>query len=135
MAAKDKVLYVIIAGSREFDDYALLRDVCDRVLENKVADGYKITIISGHAKGADTLGEQYASERGYDIKIFPADWDKFGKRAGYLRNKKMAEIGNVLIAFFAIGAESKGTQNMVNIAKEKNLMVREIYERDFKEAV
>ena len=127
-----KEIYVIIAGSREFNDYELLKEVCDRALENKVRDGYKITIVSGHADGADSLGEKYAEERGYGLKIYEADWKRYGKRAGMLRNKKMAEIGNALIAFFADGADSKGTKNMVKVAKEKNLIIREIYERDFK---
>ena len=72
-----KEIYVIIAGSREFNNYELLTEVCDHILENKVRDGYKITIISGHADGADSLGEKYASQRGYDLKIFPAEWKKY----------------------------------------------------------
>lgn len=128
-----KEIYVIIAGSRKFNNYELLTEVCDHILENKVRDGYKITIISGHADGADSLGEKYASQRGYDLKIFPAEWEKYGKSAGFKRNEKMAKIGNALIAFFADGAESRGTKNMVKIAREKNLIVREVYERDFKE--
>jgi predicted Rossmann fold nucleotide-binding protein DprA/Smf involved in DNA uptake len=128
-----KEIYVIIAGSREFNNYELLKEVCDKALENRVSEGYKITIVSGHAKGADSLGEQYAKERGYDLKIYEAEWKRFGKRAGMLRNKKMAEIGIALIAFFAEGAESSGTKNMVKIAKEKNLIIREIYEKDFKD--
>jgi len=130
----DKEINVIIAGSREFNNYDLLKEVCDRALENRVRDGYKITIVSGHAKGADSLGERYAAERGYELKIFPPEWDKFGKRAGMLRNKKMAEISNALLAFFADGAPSVGTKNMVKIAREKNLIVREIYEREFRES-
>jgi predicted Rossmann fold nucleotide-binding protein DprA/Smf involved in DNA uptake len=128
----DKEINVIIAGSREFSNYELLKEVCDHVLENKIKDGYKITIISGHARGADLLGEQYATQKGFDLKIFPADWDKYGKKAGFKRNEKMAELGNALIAFFADGAESRGTKHMVKTAREKNLIVREIYERDFK---
>lgn len=127
-----KELNVIIAGSREFNNYDLLKAVCDKVLENRVKDGWNITIISGNAKGADSLGEKYAKEKGYSLKIFPADWKKYGNRAGFLRNNKMAEVGNALIAFFADGAESKGTENMVKIAREKHLLVREIYERDFR---
>ncbi len=130
----DKEIYVIIAGSREFKDYDLLKEVCDRVLENKVKDGYKIIIVSGNAKGADSLGERYAQEKGYEVKLYPAQWEKYGKKAGMVRNEKMADIGNALIAFFSDDpkAESRGTKNMVEIARKKNLIVREIYERDFK---
>ena len=129
----DKEIYVIIAGSREFSDYDLLKDVCNKVLENKVKEGYKIIIVSGHANGADSLGKRYAQEMGYETKIYPAQWKKYGKKAGFYRNEKMAEIGNALIAFFASGAESKGTKHMVEVARKKNLIVREIYERDFKD--
>ena len=129
----NKEIYVIIAGSREFSNYDLLRDVCDKALENKVAAGYKIVIVSGHANGADSLGEKYAQERGYELKIYEAEWQKLGKAAGHKRNAKMAEIGNALIAFFADGAKSPGTKNMVEQARKKNLIIREIYEKDFKD--
>jgi len=129
----DKEIYVIIAGSREFNNYELLKDVCDKALESKVAAGYKIVIVSGHADGADSLGERYAQEMGYELKIYEAEWKKYGRGAGYKRNAKMAEIGNALIAFFADGAKSSGTKNMVEQARKKNLIIREIYERDFKD--
>ena len=128
----DKEIYVIIAGSREFSNYELLEEACDHILENKIKDGYKITVLSGHARGADLLGERYATKKGFEIKTFPADWDRYGRKAGFKRNEKMAELGNALIAFFADGADSKGTKHMVKTAREKNLIVREVYERDFK---
>lgn len=117
---------VIIAGSREYSDYETLKDTCDYLLSEKANLGVKIIIISGHAKGADTLGEQYAQERGYDCEIYPAEWDKYGKSAGYKRNVTMAEHANACIAFFKSGAKNIGTQLMVNIAKEKGLEIREI---------
>ena len=122
----DKELNVIIAGSRNFNNYEVLKYVCDKLLERRLAEGYKITIISGHAKGADTLGELYAKERGFDVRIFEPDWKRYGKRAGGIRNGKMAEVGNALIAF-PLG-ESPGTRDMIKKATEKNLIVREITE-------
>lgn len=122
----DKELKVIIAGSRKFNDYEILRDFCDYLLANKVADGYKIIIISGHAQGADMLGERYAKERGYELIIMEANWTKYKKGAGRVRNNKMAEIGNALIAF-PIG-DSPGTRHMLEAARKNNLIVREIKE-------
>lgn len=122
----EKEIKVIIAGSREFNDYEILRDFCDYLLANKVAEGYKITIISGHARGADMLGEKYAKEKGYDLIVMKANWPKYKKNAGRIRNNKMAEIGNALIAF-PIG-ESPGTRHMIEVARKNNLMVREIKE-------
>lgn len=59
-----------------------------------------ITVVSGKARGADTLGEQYAKEHGYSIQYFPADWERYGKAAGYLRNTEMAKNADALVAFW-----------------------------------
>jgi hypothetical protein len=109
---------VIIAGGRDFSDYQLLVEKCDKYLANKT----NIEIVSGTAKGADSLGERYAKERGYSLKTFPADWAAFGKRAGYLRNEQMANYANALIAFW--DGESRGTKHMIDIATEKGLLVK-----------
>lgn len=110
-------LKVIIAGSRDFNDYKKLENILDKfnlLIKNK---GYEINqIISGTCKGADLLGERYAKENNIDIVRFPAKWNTYGKKAGYLRNLEMGEYGNILIAF-PIG-ESKGTYNMINIMKK-----------------
>lgn len=83
--------------------------------------GEEIVIISGHASGADTLGERYAQEKGFKIETYPADWDKYGKAAGPKRNEQMANIANALIAFW--DRKSKGTKSMINLAKKKGLQV------------
>ena len=111
---------VIVAGSRGFIDYILLRNSLDKLLCDKTSDG--IEIVSGTAKGADSLGEQYATEHGYSIKQFPADWDIYGKSAGYRRNKEMAEYADALVAFW--DGVSPGTKHMIDLAKEKNLKIR-----------
>ena len=122
---------VIICGSREFDDYDLLKEKCDLILSRKAADPTeKIVIVSGCARGADRLGEKYAEEKGYEVLRYPADWDRYGKSAGYRRNKQMAEVANACIAFFSSVAENKGTKNMVSLARNINLLVREVKEED-----
>jgi len=122
---------VIICGSREFDDYDLLKEKCDLILSRKAADQTeKIVIVSGCARGADRLGEKYAEEKGYEVLRYPADWDRYGKSAGYRRNKQMAEVANACIAFFSSVAENKGTKNMVSLARNMNLLVREVKEED-----
>jgi len=112
---------VIIAGSRQFNNYGLLSAKCDGILSQKRMT-HKIVIISGTARGADTLGEQYARERGYNLRQFPADWDQFGKSAGYRRNCQMAENADALIAFW--DGQSAGTRHMIEIARERNLAIR-----------
>lgn len=78
--------YLLIAGSRTFNNYELLKERCDFFLQNQKGH---IHIVSGGARGADTLAEQYARERGYQLHVFPADWNKYGNRAGYIRNEEM----------------------------------------------
>jgi len=86
-----------------------------------------ITIISGGAKGADTLAIQYAKERGYKLIVKNAEWDEFGKSAGYIRNKEMAELASLdskgaCVAF--IENNSRGTKHMIDLAKEYKLLLR-----------
>jgi hypothetical protein len=109
---------VIIAGTRRFDNYDLLKSRCDKYL----ADKEDIIIVSGCADGADALGEKYAKERGHLIKPFQAKWDELGKMAGPIRNKAMADYADALIAFW--DGNSRGTANMIEIAKKKGLPVR-----------
>lgn len=127
-------LRIIIAGTRTFENYTLLSEeinnYVDTLFEVKAIDqDTQITIISGGARGADRLGERYAKEKGYNLKIFPVDWNTYGKSAGYRRNAEMdkfaAEDKNgVLFAFW--DTESKGTKNMIDVAKRYNLDVMEI---------
>lgn len=112
---------VIIAGSRGFSNYRLLREQCNKFLRER-RKIRNIIIVSGHARGADTLGEKYAQDEGFDLEIYPAQWDKFGKRAGYRRNEQMAEVADALIAFW--DGSSRGTKHMIDIMNEKNLLVR-----------
>ena len=85
----------------------------------------KIRIVSGAARGADQLGEQYAKLVGYEVSKFPADWDGLGKRAGYVRNDEMAKYAmensnyGVLIAFW--DGKSKGTKHMIDLAEKNGL--------------
>jgi ABC-type enterochelin transport system substrate-binding protein len=113
-------LKVIIAGGRDFKNYELLKEKCQKILANQK----EVIIISGGANGADKLGEQYAQEYGHKVEKFLADWDKFGKSAGYIRNKEMADNADALIAFW--DGVSKGTKHMIDLAKEKELKIRVI---------
>ncbi len=100
---------VIIAGSREFTDYNLLKEKVDYMRTNGkfVID----EIVSGTARGADQLGEDYAANNDIPVKEFPADWNTHGKAAGHIRNKQMAEYADALIAVW--DGKSKGTKNMI----------------------
>lgn len=112
---------VIIAGSRGFSNYKLLREQCNKFLRDKRKTS-NIIVVSGHARGADTLGEKYAQDEGFALEIYPAQWKKLGKQAGYRRNEQMAEVADALIAFW--DGSSKGTKHMIDIMREKNQLVR-----------
>lgn len=121
---EDRPIYkIIIAGGRDFMDYNLLKEKVNKILQEKKVT-HKIVIISGCARGADTLGLCYASENAFDVEEYPAEWDKYGKKAGYMRNVEMAENADALIAFW--DGKSKGTKHMIDIATERNLPIRVI---------
>ena len=111
---------VIIAGGREFQDYALVKQKCDYYLQNKLQTD-TVIIVSGHATGADSLGERYASEKGLSVELHPADWAKHGRAAGPIRNEEMASVADALIAFW--DGQSRGTKNMIDTANAKGLKV------------
>ena len=117
-----EAMNIIIAGSRDFDDYRLLKKtVSDYIEENQVNNTQQIRIISGGAKGADRLGECYAFDNGYSVIRFQALWGVYGKSAGPRRNNEMAKFASesgsgTLIAFW--DGESRGTKNMIDTALE-----------------
>ena len=115
------MIKVIIAGTRDFNDYAFLKKNVDYFLQGINPNNEEIEIVSGNARGADKLGERYAKEHNLPVKLFPANWDKYGKRADYLRNQEMANYSDMLIAFW--DEKSKGTKHMIDIAKKQGLTV------------
>lgn len=110
---------VIIAGSRTIKDMnALLYAI-------KLCPFDITEVVCGMAYGPDTLGKQWAEERGIPVIECPAKWDIYGRSAGPIRNKEMAKIGDALVALY--DGESSGTRNMMyemNILNKPVLMVR-----------
>ena len=105
----------IIAGSRDMTP--TLEDV--RTLNKFLASISEV--VSGTARGADTFGENWAKAHKIPLKKFPAEWKKYGRAAGPIRNKQMVEYSDQLIAF--IYPNSRGTANMINQAKKLGLKV------------
>ena len=121
---------LIIAGSRNFSDYILLKVRCKKfIAANLTKPDEQVIIVSGAANGADKLGERFAAENSYSILRFPADWNKFGKSAGYRRNVEMAEKATHCIIFRVGGAKSKGSTHMYNIAKS-HFLITELVDTD-----
>ena len=109
---------IIVAGGRDFDDYQLLSKTLDEVLSPLEIHA---SIMSGGARGADALGEKYASEHNIPVDCFPANWRKHGRSAGFLRNKIMAANANALVAFW--DGTSPGTKHMIDTARSRGLAV------------
>lgn len=118
-----KVFYLIVAGGRDFNDYECAKAEIKRLCSGPLAD-YNVAIVSGMARGADALGVRFAREFNLPLHEFPADWDRYGKRAGYLRNEQMAEFAHGLLAFW--DGHSRGTKHMIDIAKAKGLSHRTV---------
>lgn len=117
------MIKVIIAGSRTFNN----QDVVVHYFMDHNIPRKDVEIISGSARGADRLGEQLANQYGLKLTIFPADWDKYGKPAGMIRNKEMAKYAvkdsekGILFAFW--DGKSHGTKGMIDIAQKCNMEV------------
>ena len=121
-----KEMRIIVAGGRDFDDYELLKHTLKKYLEElDIVDLSQIVIISGAARGADTLGEHFAYDYEIAVRRFPAKWDELGKRAGWVRNAEMAKYAaekhGVLFAFW--DGKSRGTKNMIDLANRYGLEV------------
>lgn len=110
---------VLVCGGRDFNNASVVEDVLNSIHEAK-----PITlIIQGEARGADRLGKLWAKGRGIPTLDCPANWELYGKSAGYIRNKYMAEMNPDIGVAFPGG---KGTANMVKIMRERNIEVIEV---------
>ena len=112
---------VIVAGSRTFNDSKMAFEKLDKLLKEKL-NTHRVVIVSGAARGADTLGEEWAAKNYIRLAQFPAKWDEHGKSAGYKRNMEMAKYADALVAFW--DKKSRGTKHMIDIMKELGKPVR-----------
>ena len=119
-------LSTIVAGDRNFTDYAFVEEC---LLEIQSEDWEFSEIVSGGARGVDFLGEQFAREHGIEVRVFEAQWERYGRGAGPIRNDEMAQHAQALVAFPSPG--SKGTKSMIAIAKGKGLLVKVIHLPNF----
>ena len=120
----ETTIKIIIAGSRNFNDYD---KVCSKAKEliSEIKASHEnpfFEIVSGGAKGVDTLGERFAKEKNFELIIFPADWSKYGRVAGPKRNAEMANYATHLLSFW--DGKSKGTKSMISLAEKKGLSVK-----------
>lgn len=118
----NKEFKLIVAGGRDFADRRTMQIKFMELVDELDAKGFDVSVVSGMARGADRLAYEMSKELGAQCYEFPADWDTYGKRAGYLRNEAMADFADGLLAFW--DGESRGTQHMISIAQEAGMPVR-----------
>ena len=128
MATKGfEVMKLAIVGSRTFTDKAFMMK---QLMEWKVEYGSDLAVVSGGAKGADSIAESLAWFMDIPVIIYKPDWKKFGKQAGYLRNVKIVEAADALLAFYGPEGESKGTAHSVSLARQKGIPVSIFYQQE-----
>ena len=111
---------VLVCGGRDFFNKELVFEVLDEIhLTTPIT-----LIIHGKAKGADSLAHAWAESRGVKSWGFPANWDKWGKRAGAIRNHTMLVKGlpNLVVAF----PGGSGTTMMVEMSEKAGVKVRKV---------
>ena len=107
---------VLICGSRDFDRIDDIKHVINNLNDDDV-------VIQGCARGADSIAEFLAMKRGLKVIGFPAQWTKYGRRAGPIRNQQMLDEGkpDKVYAFYSDKSKSKGTKNMVKLARKAGI--------------
>jgi len=110
---------LIVAGSRTYSDYARLAADLDRLLSRRLPD---VMIVTGACpRGADALAARYARERGLELREFRARWERWGKLAGPIRNRHLADFGNALLVYW--DGRSPGTASMIREAESAGLRI------------
>lgn len=112
---------IVVAGCRDYENYAQAKAFIDHCIRD-IREKYTLIFVSGGCRGADEIGERYACENGYEIERYPAEWGRYGRSAGPIRNRRMAEIVDYVICFW--DGKSRGTKNMIDSALELHKPVR-----------
>lgn len=110
---------VLVCGGRSYADRDMIFSVLDKLKE----DNNILEIIQGGADGADYYAASWAYARRQPCHRYPAEWEVYGKPAGMIRNRAMLSLNPDLVIAFPGG---KGTANMVKLAKDAGIEVKEI---------
>lgn len=108
---------IIICGSRGFDDYKRFQVEMDEFLH--LRDKESVILVSGGARGADSMAKTYARKYDYKFEEVLPDWEGLGKKAGMVRNIQMLEVADTVIAFW--DGRSKGTAHMIKESMKRNI--------------
>lgn len=119
------MMYVAVVGSRGFADAAVIRSAIRRWM---VLAPEGVAIVSGGARGADSLGEAIARELSLPTIVHLPEWDRFGRSAGFRRNEHIVRDADVVLAFYAPGPRSAGTSHTVRLALDAGKPVHVYHE-------
>lgn len=125
---KGEQIRMIVAGGRTFSDYETLANSIEAYLHGLNIFYDQLEIVSGGCAGVDLLGERFAEERGIPVIRFPAEWKKYGRSAGVIRNQEMVNYAadgttrGILVAFW--DGKSKGTGYTVGYSKKAGIEVK-----------
>lgn len=114
---------IAIVGSRTFNDYSLLERYMDTLCKGRDFTA----VVSGGARGADSLGARWAMERGLELIELKADWKKYGRSAGFRRNHDIINTCDECVAFW--DGQSHGTKHDIDLCNEQGKKVHICYFR------
>lgn len=112
---------LIIAGCRNINDYDFVESCVHDFIDRHPEILRRFEIVSGCANGIDKCGEEYAKRNGLSVKRFPANWKKYNKAAGPMRNREMAQYADGCICIW--DGYSRGTANMIQAARQEGLLL------------
>lgn len=114
---------IAVVGSRTWHERSVIEEVLDRALERY---GAELAIVSGGARGADSIGEDWARRNGVPITVHLPDWSRYGRSAGFRRNELIVRDADCVLAFQMAG--SRGTQHSIDLARRSGTPVH-VWER------
>ena len=125
---------ILICGGRHFNDYDVFSEKVNAVFNELGITREETELVSGGCEGTDKMAERFAEENIIPIRVFSADWKKYGKAAGPIRNKQMVDYikdseERYVIAFTS--DKTKGTRNTIKLAVKNGIEVFELDYRSF----
>jgi hypothetical protein len=121
-------LRILITGSREWTGRTAIRRALEAVLEQCAGDCFEhiseVTVVHGAARGADRIAGEVATELGCTVEVHPANWDRYGKAAGPIRNLEMIRQGADVCLAFPLGP-SRGTRHAMAAARAAGITVQD----------
>jgi hypothetical protein len=130
MEIKNVSMKILVCGDRNWKNIKIILKV---LLKEKKSSKTKITVVHGAAKGADTIAGQVALKLKMNVKLYPAQWQLYGRAAGFIRNRQMLDENpdiSKVIAFHNNISESKGTKDMLKISKKRGITTKLYTEED-----